>query len=199
VNTQVEASALYESVMRNVGDGKLEAAEDAAAQLYADYDSTTYPGQARLAMARLYMDRGRDEDAANTLRGVLDSSAGSQVKTIGRLRLARVLLYQGKPQDVVDLLDGEIAEAFVARYNDVLGDAYVDLERYDDAADAYEIAMSDNRQAPTVDLTLVQMKINDLPEEGEVTAVDETLTTSTEEDEAGESTDESAAEPEDAQ
>jgi predicted negative regulator of RcsB-dependent stress response len=145
------------------------------------------------------MDRGRDEDAANTLRGVLDSSAGSQVKTIGRLRLARVLLYQGKPQDVVDLLDGEIAEAFVARYNDVLGDAYVDLERYDDAADAYEIAMSDNRQAPTVDLTLVQMKINDLPEEGEVTAVDETLTTSTEEDEAGESTDESAAEPEDAQ
>ncbi len=199
VDAQVEASALYETVMRNVGDGQLERAEDAAQQLYADYQATTYPGQARLAMARLYMDRGRDEDAANVLRGILDSGAGSQVMAIGRLRLAKVLLYQGKPQDVVDLLDGKLAEAYLARYNEVLGDAYVDLEQFDDAADAYEIAMADNRRSPTVDLSLVQMKINDLPEEGAVAAVDETLATTPPEDETGDVMDDDAAEPGEAQ
>jgi predicted negative regulator of RcsB-dependent stress response len=130
-------------------------------------------------MARLYMDRGRDEDAASALRDIIDSDASSQVQAIGRLRLARVLLYQGKAQEVVDIFNAPPAEAFVARYNEVLGDAYVDLERYDDAADAYAIALSDNPQVPTVDVTLVQMKLNDLPEEGAQPAVDETLSTET--------------------
>ena len=94
-------------------------------------------------------------------------------------RLAKVLLYQGKPQEVVDLFDASMAEAFMSRYNEVLGDAYVALEQYDDAADAYAIALSDNPQVPTVDLTLVQMKLNDLPEEGAEPAVDETLSTET--------------------
>lgn len=179
VEKQVAASALYESVMQSVGNGDVEGAEDAALELYEGYDGTPYPAQARLAMARLYMDRGRDEDAAIALRDILDSDASSQVQAIGRLRLAKVLLYQGKPQEVVDLFDASMAEAFMSRYNEVLGDAYVALEQYDDAADAYAIALSDNPQVPTVDLTLVQMKLNDLPEEGAEPAVDETLSTET--------------------
>jgi predicted negative regulator of RcsB-dependent stress response len=172
---EVQASALYESVVIDVAGGKLESAESTAEELYAGYESTTYPGQARLAMARLYMDKGRDQDAADTLQGLLDSPAGELVKNIGRLRLARILLYQDKPQEVIDLLSGDNAEAFRARYSEVLGDAYFALEKYDDAADAYEVALADDRQTSTVDLTLVQMKMNDLPEEGALPAIDESL------------------------
>ena len=175
VEAQVEASAKYESLVSDVSAGRLESAETTAAELYAEYAATTYPGQARLAMARLYMDKGRDQDAADVLQALLDSSAGEQVKNVGRLRLAKVLLYQGKAQEVVDLLSGDAAQAFTARYSEILGDAYVALEQYDDAENAYAVALADDRQAPTVDLTLVQMKMNDLPEEGALPAIDESM------------------------
>jgi predicted negative regulator of RcsB-dependent stress response len=175
VESQLEASTLFETVMVSVDAGNLEDAELAATELYENYNETVYPGHARLAMARLYMDKGRDQDASDVLQGLLDSEVQAQVKNIGRMRLARILLYQEKPQAVVDLLDGEMASAYRARYSEVLGDAYSALSRYDEAEDAYAVALADDPSAATVDLTLVQMKMNDLPEEGSLPAIDESL------------------------
>ncbi|HEX9853677.1 MAG TPA: tetratricopeptide repeat protein [Woeseiaceae bacterium] len=171
----LEASALYESLLDNVAGGSLEPAESNAAILYAQYAATAYAAQARLAMARLYMDKGRDQDAAVTLQALLDSRGNAALKPVARLRLARVLLYQDKAAEAVELLSGQPAGAFSARYNEVLGDAYVALGRFDEAAEAYAVAVSDDPTRLTVDRTLVQMKINDLPEPGEVVAIDENL------------------------
>ena len=195
-NSQLEASLIYETLMGDVADGDLDAAEGAATDLYNNYASTTYPSQARLAMARLYMDKGRDEDAANALRGLLDSEANTEIKLLGKLRLAKVLLYQGQAQAVVELLKNETDSAFAARFGDVLGDAYVDLEQFGAAADAYAIAVADNLEVPTVDRTLVQMKINDLPEAGKVAAVDESLEAPAADDADSAATDEAAADDE---
>lgn len=161
--SQLEASSLYESLMSDVGGGEMEAAESKATDLYDNYASTAYPAQARLAMARLYMDKGRDQDAADALNGLIESDASPAIRAIGRLRLAKVLLYQDKPDEVVQLLAEVPDSALRARYNDVLGDAYVALGQYDDAADAYAIALADNSQVSTIDRNLVQMKIDDLP------------------------------------
>jgi predicted negative regulator of RcsB-dependent stress response len=173
--SQLEASILYEDLLGHVASGTQDAAETTASTLYEQYGDTAYAAQARLAMARLYMDKGRDQDAGAALRGVLDVRGNSEIKHVARLRLARVLLYQDKPAEVVDLLSANSDNAFHARYSEALGDAYVALERYDEAADAYAIAISEDPSAPTLDRTLVQMKINDLPEPGEVVAIDDSL------------------------
>ena len=47
--------------------------------------------------------------------------------------------------------------------NNTLGDAYAMLEDYESAADAYNLVLVDPIPAPTVDRSLVQMKLNDLP------------------------------------
>ena len=163
-NTQVDASALYETVFEAVADGDADAAETAANDLYENYASTVYPSQARLAMARLYMDKGRDNDAAEALRAIVDEEPDSELGLVARLRLAKVLLYQDNALDVVDLLSNTSESAFSARYNEALGDAYVDLGQFADARDAYFVAMADSATMPTVDRVLVQMKIDDLPE-----------------------------------
>ncbi len=178
---ELEASALYETLLGNVADGAVEPAESTAASLYEKYGSTPYAAQARLALARLYMDKGRDQDAADVLRALLDSRGNEQLKPVARLRLARVLLYQDKSAEAVELLSGQPDSAFSARFSEVLGDAYVALGRFNEAADAYAVAISDDPTKLTVDRTLVQMKINDLPEPGEVVAVDESLQTPAEE------------------
>ena len=170
----MQASSIYESLMNEVANGNGEAARTIADNLHENYDSTVYAGQARLAMAKLYMDLGRDQDAASELSLLVTEGEDSEAQMLARLRLAKILLYQDKAQEAVDLLQsyayGETA--FAARYSETLGDAYVALERNDAAREAYTAALADNPNAPTVNRALVQMKINDLPRQAPDAATD---------------------------
>ena len=196
--TGLEASELFETLAVEVNDGDLEDAESSAASMYDDYGSTTYAALSRLAMAKLYMENGRDQDAADTLSALLESHSRSgipligplqaflgvadlsELQLVGRLRLAKIYLYQDKHGDAIELLSGQEESSFSARFDETLGDAYAALGQVADANAAYERAMLDDVSAPTVDRALVQMKLVDLPQEpGELpdsdsdTAVDE--------------------------
>ena len=168
LTARLEASARYETLTDAVNDGKLEASEAAANDLYENYASTSYAALARLAMARLYMDRGRDQEAAETLKALLAIRGSAESQMVGRLRLAKINLYQDKPQEVVDLLSGFEDSAFAARYDELLGDAHAALGQITDAAAAYARAMDDDPRAPTVNRSLIQMKIVDLPDDAPV-------------------------------
>lgn len=164
LNAQLEASTLYETLTSHVVEGRLEAAEGVAADIGATFASTPYAAQARLAMARLYMDKNRDQDAADVLRELLAGDGEEELKHVARARLARILLYQGKPEEVVTLLDGQNVAAFAPTYNELLGDAYQALGRIEDAEAAYQQVLMDPLSRSTVDQQLVQWKTLDLPE-----------------------------------
>ncbi len=164
LEAQLEGSVLYESLTEHVVSGNLDAAAAVADELATDYAKTSYAAQAQLAMARLYMDKNRDQDAADALSQVIASDADEEVKLVARARLARILLYQNKAQDVVDLLEGQQSASFAAVYQELLGDAYHALGRIEDAQAAYQNVMLDPLSAQTVDQQLVQWKALDLPE-----------------------------------
>jgi len=164
LHTQLEASARFEELASEIADNRLEPAEQLAAGIYADYGDTVYAGHTHLAMARLYMDQGRDQEAAEELRALLAAGGDSEIQLVGRLRLARILLYQGKAEEVLTLVGDRTDTAFAPRYQEVLGDAYVDLGRYDEARAAYRAALDDERAQQLIDVALVNMKLNDLPE-----------------------------------
>ena len=166
LEAQLEGSALYETLVRHVGTGSLEEAEVVADELATDYSSTSYAAQAKLAMARLYMDKNRDQDAADELGELVESDTDVAGKHVARARLARILLYQGKAQEVVDLLEAQESAAFAPTYNELLGDAYHALGRIEDAEAAYQAVMLDPMSQATVDQQLVQWKALDLPEPG---------------------------------
>ena len=193
---QVAASERYEILVDHVVDGDLDGAEAVADDLAANYADTTYAAQSKLALARLYMDQNRDQDAADTLQELLAMGADEGLQNIGRLRLASVLLYQEKAQEVVDLLEDVDSPAFAALTDEALGDAYTMLGDTTKAADAYNRALTDPSPSPTIDRALVQMKLVDLPQVAEVAAVSEEADES-EEAEAAEETEEPAesAEP----
>jgi len=172
---QIEASNLFEEVMVAVGGGDSAAAEFAAENLFVNYDQTVYPDQARLALARLYMDKGRDQDAADILNELIVAGDESEIQLVGRLRLAKVKLYQNKPDEVVELLKDRGESAFAARYSEVLGDAYTARGNFAEAQTAYLAALSENPALQTVDNTLVQLKLNDLPDLDELAATSAAL------------------------
>jgi len=173
LDAQVEASELYESLANHVTDGDLDDAEVVANDLATNYANTIYAAQSKLAMARLYMDKNRDQDAADVLGELLALRGNDELKQIGRLRLARILLYQDKAQEVIDLLSDSEANAFSALNNELLGDAHVALGNIDSAAAAYTKALADPSPAPTINRGLVQMKLADLPDAEEVAAANE--------------------------
>ena len=164
LEAQLKASALYESLTNHVVDGNLDQAEVVAGELGTTFADTTYAAQAKLAIARLYMDKNRDQDAADALDALLQGSASEQLKQLARLRLARVLLYQDKAQEVVDLLEGQDAPGFAASYGEVLGDAYHALGRIAEAEAAYQAVLLDPLSQGTIDQQLVQWKSLDLPQ-----------------------------------
>ena len=160
---QIEASQLFETLAGHVGAGDLDDAELVADQLALDYSSSPYTAQSKLAMARIYMDKNRDQDAANSLVQLLAMSDNDEIKGVGRLRLARIMLYQDRPQDVIDLLEGQGDAAFAPLYSDAMGDAYVALGDFVAAEAAYQAVLADPAQG-SVDRAMVQIKLVDLPD-----------------------------------
>lgn len=163
VAEEIAASALYDELTEHVTGGNLEAAEATAAELDGEYGNSSYAAQSKLAMARLYMDKNRDQDAAEALNGLLAMDGFEPLKHVARVRLAKILLYQGKPEEVLSLLEGQDNAAFAARYAEERGDAFVALGRYDEARAAYQAALDEAQ--PTVDQGLIQLKLMDLPDE----------------------------------
>ena len=172
-DAEAEASFLFEEVMFGAASGDLDTALEAATKLFADHNDTPYAAQSRLAMARLYMDNARDQDAADVLSDLIATSPNKEIALVARLRLAKILLYQGKAEEVIGLIGDQPDSAFSARFSEVLGDAYVELEQYADAETAYVAALSDAAQAQTLDTALIQLKINDLPELVDAAASDD--------------------------
>ncbi len=192
-NAEIAASVLYDELADHVAEGRVEEAERVSGDLDASYPDSAYAIQSKLAMARLYMDNNRDADAAAVLRELADSNQSPGFAAVARLRLAKILHYQEKYDEVLALLDLEETPGFTARYAEARGDALVALGRFDDARGEYLVAMADNGQ--TVDATFLQLKMMDLPlstagsEETDTPADDGALELPTTEDAASSDTD----------
>ncbi len=70
-----------------------------------------------------YVDEGQDANAIPPLTQVMDNSKDTELRHIARLRLARVLIDQGKPDDAIKTLAGDPAPS-PRRYHEVRGDAF---------------------------------------------------------------------------
>ena len=164
VEQQMAASVQFEAVAEEIAENRLESAEMLASEIYADHPDSIYTDQTRLAMARLYMDQGRDQDAAQSLSALVDGNGDREMQLVARLRLAKVLLYQGRSEEVLTLLEGHTDSGLGARFQEAIGDAHTELGNYQQAEEAYMAALNDPLASQLVDTSLLQMKIGDLPD-----------------------------------
>ena len=101
----------------------------------------------------------------NELRQLINDPDNPEIALIGRMRLAKILLYQSKYQEVLDLLEGSIGHAFETKFSELIGDAYYGSGRiFKCRVCLYECTARIHNSPQVVDAALVQMKINDLPE-----------------------------------
>ena len=163
-NVQAEqASELYEELVLAIRNDRETRADGLILDLQNEYDQSPYLDQARLMMAKFYLDRSQFDTAANFLAKVKSESKSAEMQHIARLRLARVRLQQRKLDEALEILgDTDSRSAFSARYHDLRGDVFYAQNRPDEARGEYEAALGFDQQPPVVDRMYVQAKLDDL-------------------------------------
>jgi predicted negative regulator of RcsB-dependent stress response len=158
---QLEAGAKYMQMVRSLEGGDRTQALVLLGELERDYASSPYSDQARLLAARMYVDEAQLDHAASELAAVAEHSKDHELALVGRLRLARVQIAQGKPDGALATL-GAVADpgAFAARYHEVRGDAY--YAKGDKPAALGEYRSAQSAGAEGGDTALLQLKIADL-------------------------------------
>ncbi len=152
----VEAASLYSDFQApNTPEEKRNAALD---RLIADFPRSPYTVQARLLRAKTHIEASEFDQAATLLRAVVESAKDEELVHIARLRLARVLIQQGKHDEALNLLKPETAGAFAAQVREVRGDALFAKGDRDAARAEYAAALAANADAMT-DRTLLEMKL----------------------------------------
>lgn len=161
------ANAAYEKLLGGLDAGDTEGALKSLDQFRKDFAGSAYAAPAELAAARILVLRNQLDRAVGYLRSVADTAKDPQLRTVARLRLARVQVAQGKPDEALATLLGPAETgAFRSVFAEVRGDALQAkgdkagaLREYQAAREAREPG-GDTPGADGADL--LDLKINDL-------------------------------------
>ena len=157
-NHALEVAQLYETYTSAPQDTK-------ALSDLVDADATaTYTQLARLTAAKQAVAADRFEQAEAALNEVLATGSESGLRGVATLRLAGVLLAQGKNDDAISLLEqvtGNDADNMAARIAELQADAYLSKGDMEKATALYDSSIAALVEAgqPT---TLVQLKRDNL-------------------------------------
>lgn len=136
------ASDIYVDLVVEMREHRFEPARKFAEQLIQDYDSTSYALFATLMLAKIETEAGNTEAAIKHLQTVMNETGEDALKQIARVRLARLLLDSGKPDEALALLEAGKPGKFSVAYQELKGDIYIRLGRKDDAHAAYQTALA---------------------------------------------------------
>lgn len=156
------ASAAYEDVRDAAAAGNTDKARQLGSALIAEFPASPYATHTALSLAVVALEAGNADEAVRQLRWVLDSDARDSLKHVARLRLARVQLFsQNKAQSAIDSLENQTGGEFAALYEELRGDAWLALDKPEQARAAYESAL-DLWDPDLGSADLLQMKLDDL-------------------------------------
>lgn len=135
-----KAAAMFDELERAAQAGDAERVARVFDDLKQRYPRTAYAGKGGLMAARVHFDKQRPDAGRVALQWVADHASEAEYRAIARLRLAGVLLDDGKPDEALKLLDAVKDAAFAALVADRRGDALMALGRRDEAKAAYQAA-----------------------------------------------------------
>jgi len=157
---RLQAGDKYMQMVRALEQGNRSQALIVLGELERDYAGSPYTDQAKLLSARVYVDEGQLDRAAGELAAVAGQSKDKDLAQVAQLRLARVQIAQGKPDNALATLGTSGgAGAFAVRYHEVRGDAYY---AKGDKAGALQEYRSAQKAGAGTDSELLGLKIADL-------------------------------------
>ncbi len=158
-----QASEIYQEILSiSLDESKADTIEVLANQLKEDYGSTAYSAFSALFLAKVKANAGDLPAAMSVLQDALKQAPYSGFDNLVRLRMLRILLAQDKPEEAIQVLaniNPATAGQFEAQFEDIKGDALLQLKRPNEARTAYQRAKELGLQSG-----YLRMKLEDLAE-----------------------------------
>jgi predicted negative regulator of RcsB-dependent stress response len=158
----VAAAALYAAFQKPAADQTggqtgTQTADALADQLRAQYPRSSYATFVSLTQAKQAVEAGKLDVAEQRLRWVIDTSPEAADRSLARLRLARLLLDQGKAVQAAEALQKDVPATSAAAL-ELRGDIAHAAGKAQDARQAYQEALAglpaDSGQAAVIKLKL---------------------------------------------
>jgi predicted negative regulator of RcsB-dependent stress response len=162
-----QAAKTYADLQKALAGNDLEQAGRLLNDLADDHSRSAYTQQGRLLLAKRDVDAGRFDAAIKQLQQVAGEARDDELVQIARLRLARLLIQTGKPDEALKTLDIEKAGAFAPQMREVRGDAFVAKGDAQGARAEYAAALEAEAKGQ-IDRATVELKLRDVG--GEVPA-----------------------------
>lgn len=145
-NIAQQASDIYTAMIGALEQGDSLATTERAGMLISDYSGTPYAALAGLAVARLRIEEGELDAARTQLQWVIDNADTDYIRTIARLRLARVMLALGDADGAEATLDGAGPDAGAdVMFVELRGDIHGARGDHAQAAEAYRQALTTSK------------------------------------------------------
>ena len=140
-NRAKNASALFSQLERAVEAGDQARSKTLQGELVNDYDATPYAAAAEMVMARAAVERNDLTAAALDLRSAIEISPQQEISEVAELRLASVLISDGKIDEALGILNKEWAAPYTSLRDELRGDAYQAQGKLEAAREAYDKAI----------------------------------------------------------
>lgn len=167
-NQKYEGSGLYQQILEAASnqaaendDKNISTIKLLGSKLKAEHEGTEYANFAALYLAKMAVEEGDLEQAEKELLWVLALDPEVETKSIANARLARVVAGQGRVDEALSIVNGNVTDTFKPMYLEIKGDIELGRGNRDVARQAYQqakdlLAESDRNRI------LLEMKLSDL-------------------------------------
>ncbi len=160
-NQAAQAAAMFDEVEKVAREGDADKMQRAFNDMKDRFASTAYAPQAGLLIGKTLYEAGKLDAAKAALTWVAEKSSDAGYASVGRLRLAGVLMDSKAYDEALKVLDSGVAEEFAALQADRRGDILLAQGKKTEAKDQYlkSFKLLDER---TDYRRLVAVKLNSL-------------------------------------
>jgi len=155
------ASAVYDEMLTMRAQNDSSATLVQAQKLFEHYPQTTYGQMAAFMLARAAVVKQDYPEAEKQLNWIKAHSNINSMRQIARIRLARIMIAQHKPQDALDELKHVDDKNFSGLIDEVKGDAYLAMKDTTNARLSYQQALDELPNAEVI-RPVLRMKYDNL-------------------------------------
>ena len=155
----LEASDIYFDMRSSIVTQNQQAIVEQANILKESYSGTPYGAMGALILAKAKADEGDHEATIDNLQWVIENGKEENIKSVAKLRLARVYIATDALNEAESLLDESFPFAFNSLLMEVRGDLYSQRGDIEAARDAYDAAIA---SAGEQSITYLKMKRDNL-------------------------------------
>jgi predicted negative regulator of RcsB-dependent stress response len=157
-----QAGELYDTVAKAIVANDAKALRDATGSLAEGFPRSPYASMGALAAARYFFEKGDLKGARAQLQWVVDHASTDELREIGRLRLAAVMLDDKAYDEALAQLAAKHGAALEGQYAALKGDVLVAKNQPAEAKAAYKLALDKTAPKDAAFRASVQLRLDAL-------------------------------------